>query len=461
MDLEREKRVAALRSRFEEFRKFEQLNNTAVDAKWRDILATEKNKQQKASLDRVRATYTKQLDRCDAIIHRLFQWISEGENQYQFALRAHKQNLELLSHLANQRLDRAFSRFHTQLQGVRDEYNENRRRALEEYNRHVAEVKDITAAIEHEYSLKKAEMDSKYRSERETLQMKSQEAISTLRTHLMEETSNVTKAIKQAHDNFKAKSEGKMQQFNQMFEKHKQRQKIMKANEEEIIKKAAEISHWRRKIKNNERESREGNERLRQEKENLSLHFRELKQTMATFRTAEGRKLAEISVAYDTAIKEMEEKMKLAEKILKYAEMTRKLETEREHVMPFPKSITETDPEIVKQMQQFKNQLKGDAKYVAESDLFDKFYRRFNKVLLDKLTLQRQRESLLQHNRRLKSMMTKYMDGMGVSPDALSKPNTLFIVNQNTNAPKRRVEQGTIPQIDAQFTLDANALQGY
>jgi len=157
----------------------------------------------------------------------------------------------------------------------------------------------------------------------------------------------------------------------------------------------------------------------------------------------------------------MEEKLTLAEKILKYAEMMRKLETEREQVLPFPKSIVETDPEIMRQMQQFKLQLKGDAKYVAESDLFDKFYRRFNKGLLEKFALQREREALVQHNRRLRGMVSRFMDGMGVSKAVIERPNTLFIVNQNTNAPKRKVEQDGIPQIHAGLTVAADHLQGY
>jgi len=141
--------------------------------------------------------------------------------------------------------------------------------------------------------------------------------------------------------------------------------------------------------------------------------------------------------------------------------MTRKLETEREQILPFPKSIVDTDPEILRQMQQFKLQLKGDSKYVAESDMFDKFYRRFNKVLLEKLSLQRERESLLQHNASLKSMLRKYISGMGVSQETLSQPNTLFILNQNTNAPLRKVDQESIPKIDANLTISENKLQGY
>lgn len=459
MDVEKQTRIAELVAKFEEFKKYEQLNNNAVDEKWRSILSTEKNQQQKLSIDKIRANYTKQLDRCDAVIHRLLQWINDGESQYQFALRAHKNNLQQLTQLSNKRLDNDLSRFMTGLKTITDEYNNHRKAALLTYNQHIAEYRDITNAIEHEYSKTKADMDSKYRTERESLIMKSQEAVSALRTHTVDENNRVIEEIQRRNDKFKQESDGRMMQFQQMFDKHKKRQRTMKANEEEIIKTAAEISHWRRKIKSNERESKEANERLKTEKENLSQHFRQLKDTMAQFRATEARKLAEISVAYEDAINHVTEKLGLAEKILKYAEMTRKLETEREQVLPFPQSIVESDPEFVTRMQQFKLQLKGDSKYVAESDMFDKFYRRFNKVLLEKLSLQREREALQQQNNHLRQMLSKYMSGMGISKNLMNSPNTLFIVNQNTNAPLRKVEQGNIPKIDASMTLADNRLQ--
>jgi hypothetical protein len=461
VDLAREARFAAFQKRFQEFKRFEQLNNTAIETKWRGILAEEQNAEQIQSLSKVRAGYTKQLDRCDAVIHRLFQWIEGGEKQYEFALRSHKHNLELLWNLARKRIQNAQDRFGAQMRNLKDEFNRNRAAALAEYQRHMAEVRDITGAIEFSFGLKRAEMDNAFRKDREALQMKRQEANSLLRTRLTEETNRALEAHKSANDAFKSKSEGKTQQYLQMFEADKARKICLKEQEAQILKLAAEIAHWRRKIKNNDRESREANDRLRQEKENLSLHFRELKGTMAQFRMLENRKLAEISVLYETSFDSLSDKLKMAERILKYAEMTRKLETEREHIMPFPATIVDTDPEISRQMQQFKLQLKGDEKYVKESDLFDNFYRRFNKVLLEKLALQREKETLLQHNQRLKGMMRKYMGGMGVSPELQDRPNTLFIVNQSTNAPMRKVDQDFIPKIDANLTVAANHLQGY
>lgn len=462
MDLLRQRRIAAFTKRFQEFKQSEQLNTAAVDSKWRDILSTAKVAQQREDVAKIRARYTKQLDRCDAVISRLQQWLTEGESQYQFSLRSHKQNVAVFVALARSRLENEQRQWDTSVQAVVDEYESNRRRTLAEYNRHVAEVRDIMNAIEYEYDQRNKEMAAKTRAEEDSLKMKNQELISSLKMHLMSETNDVIEASKKAFDNFKQATEGKMQQFNAMFEKHKKRQKEMKLNEETIIRKAAEIAHWRRKIRSNERESKEANDRLRQEKENLSLHFRELKEIMAKFRRTEAAKLAEISVAFEDIHNDLTKKLSLAEKILKYAEMTRELETEKEQVLPFPPSVTETDPEIQRQMRQFKLQLKGDSKFVEESDLFDKFYRRFNKVLLDKMSLQREKAALAEHNHRLKLMVKRYMGGTGITTDLMERPNTLFIVNQETNAPKRKFESDDpIPVIEAALTLEANKLQGY
>jgi hypothetical protein len=232
-------------------------------------------------------------------------------------------------------------------------------------------------------------------------------------------------------------------------------------NEETIIKNAAEIAHWRRKIKSNATESKESNDRLRQEKENLSLHCRELKETMAKFRRTEASKLAEISVAFEDIHNNLTEKLRLSEKILKFAEMTRELETEREQVVPFPPSIVDSDPEIQRQLRQFRIQIKGESRFIEESDLFDKFSRRFSKVLLDKLVLQRERAALALQNQRLKAMLERYMSGTGITKDLMDHPNTLLIINQETNAPNKRADRDIIPIIDANLTVEANKLQGF
>ena len=57
-------------------------------------------------------------------------------------------------------------------------------------------------------------------------------------------------------------------------------------------------------------------------------------------------------------------------------------------------------------------------------------------------------------------MLKKYMAGMGITQDLQKSPNTLFIVNQNTNAPLRKVDQDTIPIIDIPLTISDTMRQG-
>ena len=461
MDTNRQNLQAQLLKKFNEFKQFETISREAVDSKWADIMRNEKLQQQKYQIEYLKVDYIKQLDRYDSVIHRLLQWIDDSEKQYQFALRAHKRNLELIQNLANKRLDTELDRFRTALNTEVTEYENNKKKMNDEFNSHLSEVRDIKNAIEHEYAHKRDDIELKFKTEKDSLSMKHQEAVSALRTHVSDEVKKVLERQQFESTQYKDRTYDKLQSFQQLYEKNKKNQATMKKNETLIIKLQSDIAHWRRKIKNNERESREVNDRLRQEKDNISFHFRDLKEIMAKFRAVEARKLADVSIAFEDAINSLTNKLSLAEKILKYAEMTRKLETEREQVMPFPPSIVETDPEIQRQMAQFKLQIKGDAKYVGESDMFDKFYRRYNKVLLEKLALQREKEKLLKTNQQLKHMMKNYMEGMAVNSAVMNKPNTLFIVNQNTNAPLRKYDQDTIPMIDAAFTLSANKMQGY
>ncbi|OHT01985.1 hypothetical protein TRFO_31067 [Tritrichomonas foetus] len=81
--------------------------------------------------------------------------------------------------------------------------------------------------------------------------------------------------------------------------------------------------------------------------------------------------------------------------------------------------------------------------------------------MLDKLSLQREKAYHEGHNKYLRNILKKYINGTAISKDLIDKPNTLFIVNQITNAPFKNYDQDDIPIIDADLTLAANRLQGY
>ncbi len=144
---------------------------------------------------------------------------------------------------------------------------------------------------------------------------------------------------------------------------------------------------------------------------------------MNHFREDEKSKLTELTLLSNTVIKDLGEKVEKAEQILKLSEMNRKLETEREKVLPF---YEETEIEIPPEMLQ---ELLGDLDLPKEFHAMEQFYKRFNKVLLDKLALEKRKFQLTEENEHLRNILKQYLDGISLTEGVLSQPNPLVVVN--------------------------------
>ena len=69
-------------------------------------------------------------------------------------------------------------------------------------------------------------------------------------------------------------------------------------------------------------------------------HFQQLKLRMNKFRDAEARRLSVLTQSTSAAKQVSEENIKLGERILKLAELARKMETDREKVAPYYSTTT-------------------------------------------------------------------------------------------------------------------------
>eukprot|EP01006_Ploeotia_vitrea_P030771 TRINITY_DN63110_c0_g1_i1.p1 TRINITY_DN63110_c0_g1~~TRINITY_DN63110_c0_g1_i1.p1 ORF type:complete len:108 (+),score=0.22 TRINITY_DN63110_c0_g1_i1:983-1306(+) len=107
---------------------------------------------------------------------------------------------------------------------------------------------------------------------------------------------------------------------------------------------------------------------------------------MQKFREEESRRLKELTNNSRNAVIKLKEYCALGDKILKTAELCRRLETEKEKVLPFFESSVD-DAEIPEQLKEDFDELsKEDAQEYA---YLSNFYKRFNKVLLDKLAIEK------------------------------------------------------------------------
>lgn len=129
----------------------------------------------------------------------------------------------------------------------------------------------------------------------------------------------------------------------------------------------------------------------------------------------------------------------MAERILKTAELCRKLETEREKVLPFYEAMYDgaenEHPNTIEN-------IKGiDKSVYNEFAQLENFYKRLNKVLLDKVAIQKQKGSLDKENMFFKSLVKQYLDGVSVNDEVLNSNNPLLVINNKVNLNRPPVQK--------------------
>ncbi|XP_017495318.3 dynein regulatory complex subunit 2 isoform X3 [Manis javanica] len=157
-----------------------------------------------------------------------------------------------------------------------------------------------------------------------------------------------------------------------------------------------------------------------------------------------------LKVKDERSSKEIEAQMKKiqrlqGEKILKLAEICRKFETEEEKVLPFYSSgLTPKEQGEIEEIkpEELTEEL---AKVIANYTGMENFWKRYNKVKLEQLSLQHRHAQLLEINGKLREMLKRYLDGISVSDEVLSQLNPLFIVNHRSNLPEPSFTHPTQP----------------
>lgn len=82
-----------------------------------------------------------------------------------------------------------------------------------------------------------------------------------------------------------------------------------------------------------------------------------------------------------------------------------------------------------------------------EFKYLNNFFKRHNKVLLDKLAIQKQKEALGKDNQMLKSLLKQYLDGISLNNEVLSTNNPLFVVNHRIHLTQEPVEEEKKPVV--------------
>lgn len=408
--------------------------------------------------------------------------LEESDEQYLVALRRHLQNMDRLIEIQDTRLLALETSFQADLHTLESEFAAEKRQIEEQHNFDKKELEDVMLTVEEEEKERENEERQDHDQAREELRNKNLEELNVLRITLESQIMELEKHFEAAHLNYLQNTDQMTADFKKLTKKDQELTREITIKIRKINRLQESISHWRTKIKSNIKECEERNKAVKTEKDSVTQHYQELKARMNQFRDIQNQRLTELTRSARETQKVLTEEKEQGIKLLKLAELARKYETEREKVLPFYSSSVEDEAiaeeesnEMMKSVQTTAKQyeqkdeeeqdyhakFEDNGKDVEEWNSLDCFYKKFNKAMVDKLAIERERDRLKSENSQLQSLLKRYLDGIAVNDDVLTSYNPLLVVNGKTNIQMPPVRELGNPTIQEGNTLVVNNRLSY
>eukprot|EP01045_Picozoa_sp_COSAG04_P013449 COSAG04_NODE_954_length_9193_cov_9.021113_7_plen_516_part_00 len=433
----REDQANLMKEKRAEEEKFSALNNLRIQQQWRRSMRLTKVEELRKDIEVLSQNHEREVDRKDAIIQMLDRDLDEAEEQYQMAVRAHLKEQDFLLEIQRSRVTALESAFDAELAALEQEFNTERQLILHKHHKEKREMQEVMSQMEKEFDEQEQDARHEFEGLCEEIKSRSSEELNVLKMQLETLIEELEKMFENARKAYKHQNELLQMKYKNLKVTDQRSAKIIERQTKDMKKLQDAVAQCRARINSNARECEERNKALKEEQQMIQTHFQELKQRVNRFRDGEMKKLTTLTTASRGCIKDLESKQKLMENVMKLAELNRKLETEREKVLPFyQSSIPEEELQAaapqatmkeVKLMHSYA--LGADGAPVEEWNYLDQFYKKYNKVLLDKFALSKEREGLERQNEDLRLILKQYLDGVSVNEEVMAGTNSLLVLN--------------------------------
>ncbi|XP_007528608.1 dynein regulatory complex subunit 2 [Erinaceus europaeus] len=412
------------------------LNLKKINTQWRTVLREVKTKELHKDIEVLSQTFERVVDCKDSVVKSLAKDLSEAEEQYAHALRSHLHNIDQLLALQRSRLSLLEESYNMELEALTKEFETERKTIIDQHDKEIRYLQDVFMAMEQNYIDSEYESKLEFQSMWDDLKNKNLEEKHFLRLQLENIVEDLWKRFQDALKNYTEATEDRKIAFETLKMKDEKSSKEIEAQMKRIQKLQESIMIVRGKILVQIRESDDQNQYIRNDKEAILVQLRKLKVQRTRTRGVAQKNLVRLTLESNTTLKTLREIVEKGEKILKLAEICRKFETEEEKVLPFYSSVL--TPEEQKEVEgNIQEELTEEmAKLIGDYSGMENFWKRYNKVKLEQLSLQHRRTQLLEINRKLREMLKQYLDGISVSDEVLSQLNPLLIINNRSNVPR-------------------------
>ena len=365
--------------------------------------------------------------------------LEEADEQYQMALRNHKIRIDQLIDIQRARLRGLHEEFERDLLILKSEFDQEKDDIHNAHDMEKTELEDMIATINEEETAKLEKLKEDFEGLREETKNTKMEELESMKHDLIKKIENLDSTFDINFNNYVTETESKSAEYTDHLTRNEKASKEISQLMRDMTRLKEIISNWTQKKLQNSKDCKERNEKLMQEKITILKHYHDLKRKMTIFRQEEAKRLSNLTKNSKACMDTLKSYQKLGEKILKTAELCRKLETEREKVLPF----YEAETDAVEDEPEYKlDKIDGlDKAVYNEFQTLDNFYKRYNKVLLDKVAIDKQKASLEKENMFFKSLLKQYLDGVSVNNDVMNSSNPLLVVNNKVNLNRPPVQR--------------------
>ena len=403
------------------------INKKKLVTNWRKILRVAKTEDLKKELEVYSQSNHRELDSLEAYIQMLDKNIDEAEDQYNLAMRNHLIQVDKLFEIRDSRIEALREEFTRSAKILYDEFNSEAIEIKQTHIRQKKELEDMMETIRAEENEKQTLAAENHQTQTEQLKQKAKEEVEQMQGEMTSKQNTLSNELESLFQRYTNDTKDRFTEYLNKVNESNKVQKDIQKNTKLIARTKDRIDLMDVKIRQMEQELKQKNQSLQSEKTAIAKNFLDLKNKMLNFRASERKKLTEFVINSKLAMDRLEEVSKLGEKILKTSELCRKLETEKEKVLPFYDStVTEDDiPDdlkvIFKDAADLENKTYG---YIKN------YFKRYNKVMLDKLAIQQQKELYKKENQTLKNLLKQYIDNISVNEEVMANENYLLIADR-------------------------------
>lgn len=421
-----------LESIFEKEMQHSRINKMKLYNDWRVIMRIAKIDEIRKYATLYLQIFMRDLDDKDAFLQMLDRDITEAEEHYNIALTNHFIHVKQLVALQDSRIKGLYREFEIDVTELENEFNTEFDEIKKQFEQEQREILRMLYNIQETYNIKINKLNQFFQELKNSQIQKINEIYSHIQEAIKKAGTDVHNKFSNEMNDIKQKSDDKNRQDADGIEKLSALEKEVLAKRKKVEKHNEELKQLKLKIKQNNEDWDSKNNSIKSEKERIMKSYRILKAKLIAFRNNQREKLKKlVKNSWECEMK-LKGYIKLAEKILKLAEISRRLEIDKEKILPYYENS-----DLEKNENENENvDVKLDPIFGVDPVLYEEigslqnFWKRFNKVKLDVIAIKKQKGDVERQNEILKNYLQQYYDGFHVNNVVMTNENPLLRVDK-------------------------------